>query len=335
MFIRRYIVPTLGVLGIAFAIIYTTKLSNPPRPEPQQLSLPMASPYNESISGSGIVEANTRNIAVGSELSGVVTEIYVQVGQDIKKGDALFKLDDRATAADFAVRQKNISVSDANLARARAELAQAQDQLQRAQNLRPGISVSNEKLQQLALEVKTAVAKVSVAAAELETARAELKSTGVTMDRLIVRAPIDGSVLQVNARIGEYVKAGEAKDPPIVVGNIKPLHVRVSFDENDLWRYKPGSDATGALRGNKDVTFKLKFIRVEPFVVPKRSLTGDTAERVDTRVLDVIYEIADTDAPIYVGQQIDVFVQSADQTSKPQTTNPTPALESPSTSPAP
>ena len=65
MLIRKYIVPLVGLAGIAFAIIYTTKLTNPPEPTPQQLSLPMTSPYEQSISGSGIVEANTRNIEVG------------------------------------------------------------------------------------------------------------------------------------------------------------------------------------------------------------------------------------------------------------------------------
>jgi len=53
---------------------------------------------------------------------------------------------------------------------------------------------------------------------------------------------------------------------------------------------------------------RLRFVRVEPYVVPKRSLTGDNTERVDTRVLQVIYEVADEDQPLFVGQQVDVFI---------------------------
>jgi len=54
----------------------------------------------------------------------------------------------------------------------------------------------------------------------------------------------------------------------------------------------------------------LRFVRVEPFVVPKKSLTGESTERVDTRVLQVIYAIEPGSANVYVGQQLDAFIQA-------------------------
>ena len=62
----------------------------------------------------------------------------------------------------------------------------------------------------------------------------------------------------------------------------------------------------------------LTFVRVEPYVVPKRSLTGDNTERVDTRVLQVIYEVATTDQTLFVGQQMDVFLDIASESNSPQ-----------------
>ena len=58
----------------------------------------------------------------------------------------------------------------------------------------------------------------------------------------------------------------------------------------------------------------LRFVRIEPYVVPKRSLTGDSLERVDTRVLQVIYEFQRPSFPIYVGQQVDVFIRRPPET---------------------
>jgi hypothetical protein len=55
---------------------------------------------------------------------------------------------------------------------------------------------------------------------------------------------------------------------------------------------------------------RTSYIRVEPYVVPKRSLTGDSTERVDTRVLQVIYSFYKGALPIYVGQQMDVFIEA-------------------------
>src|SRR5262249_57732752 len=72
-----------------------------------------------------------------------------------------------------------------------------------------------------------------------------------------------------------------------------------------------GAPAVGHVRGNAELKAPLRFVRFEPFVVPKRSLTGDSTERVDTRVLQVIYRIEQDDVPMFVGQQLDVFIDGA------------------------
>src|SRR5206468_780282 len=73
---------------------------------------------------------------------------------------------------------------------------------------------------------------------------------------------------------------------------------------------KPESRAKAFLRGNRDLSTDLKFVRVEPYVVPKRSLTGESTERVDTRVLQAIYSFKPESLPVYVGQQMDVFIEA-------------------------
>src|SRR5688572_9747684 len=105
----------------------------------------------------------------------------------------------------------------------------------------------------------------------------------------------------------------------MLMGNTRTLHVRVDIDENDAWRVRPDAAATGYVRGNRDINTGLRFVRIEPYVVPKRSLTGDSTERVDTRVLQVLYAFdggaggganGNGKLPIYVGQQMDVFVDA-------------------------
>ena len=88
------------------------------------------------------------------------------------------------------------------------------------------------------------------------------------------------------------------------------LHVHVDVDENDAWRVSPNSRAIAYVRGNRDIKTDLTFFRIEPYVVPKRSPTGDSAERVDTRVLQVQYASDRGSMPIYVGQQTDVFIDA-------------------------
>ena len=88
------------------------------------------------------------------------------------------------------------------------------------------------------------------------------------------------------------------------------MNVRVDVDENDAWRVKQTAAAVGYLRGNKSINAPLTFVRFEPYVIPKISLTGESTERVDTRVLQAIYSFERGNLPIYVGQQMDVYIDA-------------------------
>ena len=174
--------------------------------------------------------------------------------------------------------------ADANVAAAKAALAGAQQQ----------IAV-------LSAQRNEAEAKLGQAKATLDQARVDL-------DKTVVRALIAGAILKVNVRLGEYAQAGVLAEPLMTMGSVDPLHVRVDIDETETWRIRPGRSALARLRGNPSISAPLSFVRFEPYVLPKRSLTGDTTERVDTRVLQAIYEFAPSAFPAFVGQQLDVFI---------------------------
>src|SRR5262249_47105548 len=112
-------------------------------------------------------------------------------------------------------------------------------------------------------------------------------------------------------RAGELAVAGATANPMILLGRAKPLYLRVDVDEHEAWRVHPEASATAAVRGNADLKTPLKFVRFEPFVLPKKSLTGDSTERVDTRVLQVIYRVEREDLRLFVGQQMDVFIDAS------------------------
>jgi hypothetical protein len=132
------------------------------------------------------------------------------------------------------------------------------------------------------------------------------------MERHTVRAPSDGAILQLNVRLGQFA-ALVWNEPMIVLGDVERLHVRVDVDENDLPYFTPGADAVATLKNRAQIRFPLVFVAVDPFVIPKQNLTGSNTERVDTRVLQVIYRLPD-DRPIdtYVGQQMDVYIKAAE-----------------------
>lgn len=304
----KYVLPLLSTIGFIFAS-YTVISSNQPTPVAEAVVQPASSPFANYIAGSGIIEAKTRNIAIGTPLSGIVAQLAVKVGQKVKAGDLLFALDDREAKAELIVRQADIDKAKTEVKVAQANLHDAESVHRLAAAVTDKRAISSEELLKRSNAVAIAKAQLGSTLASVKQAEAALASVKTTLARLQVRAPVDGEVLQVNIRPGEFAQAGAVNSDYLVLGNLDQLHVRVDIDENDAWRFTANNEAVANLRGNRDVKVDLQLAYVEPFVVPKKSLTGDSSERVDTRVLQVLYSFDRKQLPIYVGQQMDVFIK--------------------------
>jgi len=346
--LKKYLLPAVSMAMLTFAIIHVVR-GQQVKPKLEPPTAPARTPFTHSIGGAGIVEAKTENIFIGSYVPGVVVEVFVKAGTEVKRGDTLFRLDDRPLREELGVRKAALALAEAQLARleaqprpeevppskarvreAEANLADWEDQLRRAEQSYTTRAVSEEDVirrrqamsqarEQLArvraelalLEAGAWQADKDVTRATVQQIRAQVRQTEIDLERLEVKALVDGQVLYVNVRPGEFVGTPPGKTL-VVLGNIRPLHVRVDVDEHDIPRFQTTSPAVASVRGDATHKIPLRFVRVEPYVQPKKSLTGDNTERVDTRVLQVIYALEKKDEEqLYVGQQMDVFIEAA------------------------
>src|SRR3954470_18703797 len=344
---RKILLPLLALIGVAFAI-YTVKAGNKAVPVSKPVAEPALAPFPSYVAGSGLIESSTENIAVGTHVAGVVQEVLSKVGDTVKAGAELFRIDDRELKATLGVREaallsakaelerlknqprpEEIPLAEAKVREAQATLENNKIVLAKWQRVEDPRAVSPEELRQAKLGVEIADAKVKqfqadlallkagawgpdkdIAKARVASAQAQVDAAKTDLDRLTVRAPVDGRLLQVKIRTGEFAQMGVLQEPLMLLGRTAVLHIRVDVDENEASRVRPGARAVAYVRGNSSITTPLKFVRIEPYIVPKRSLTGDTTERVDTRVLQVIYSFEPRDLPVYVGQQMDVYVDA-------------------------
>lgn len=287
-----FYVALAGTVGTA-ALVAHLNAQSPVKHTPIE---PPAKPYEVSVAASGIVEAMSENVAIGVPEAGLIETVHVAVGETVREGQPLFTLDGRELRAEIAVREAEVLVAQAALRRIR-------DQLSRLKGVSDPRAVSTE-------EVRTKEHDVEVADAQLTSAQAQLEQRRVRLARLTVAAPRSGTILQVNVRSGEFASA-TPKSPAMVLGDVEHLQVRADIDEQNAARFQPGMRATAFLKGVTTDPISLDYVRVEPYVVPKTSLTGASTERVDTRVLQVIYSFQrPSDRVVYVGQQVDVFVKS-------------------------
>ena len=307
----KYTLPLLAVAGLLFAA-YTVINGNKPVPVANAVTEPASAPFKAFIAGAGIVEAQSRNIAIGTPLSGIVKTLAVKVGDKVKAGTPLFYLDDRDTRATLSIKLADLAKAKADVSAAKATFVDAKSLNDLAEAVTDRRAISAEELLRRHNAMQIAKARVESAEANVQQAEASVADTETTLSRLIVLAPVEGEVLQVNIRPGEFAQAGFLSTPLLVLGNLDQIHVRVDIDENDAWRFDKNSKAVAFLRGNRNFKVDLSLAYVEPYVVPKKSLTGDSNERVDTRVLQALYRFDRNQLPIYVGQQMDVFIEAQD-----------------------
>ena len=338
--------PLLSFAAVLFALRHVVIADQEPPKEPPPVE-PVRTPFKSAIAGAGMIEPMSENIAVGSHLPGVVAEVFADVNTEVAAGAKLFRLDDRQLRAELEVRQamleaakamleklrnqprpEELPITEAKVAEMSALMADAKAQFERAEQGNRTGAVAEDEFVRRKFAVSTAAAQLAKAEAELKLLRtgawkpdilvaeaqvkqaaAQVKQTEIELKRLEVASPVAGRVLQKNVRPGEYVgiPPGQAL---MVVGDVSTLYVRMDVDENDISRFKKDLPGKAITHGANKREVALTFVRVEPYVVPKKTLTGAGTERVDTRVLHVIYAIKTRDPNLYVGQQVDVYLDA-------------------------
>ena len=324
----RQILPAIAVLGLILAAIYiATGLPDrelaPAEEEPARATGELADAPR--VAGAGVVEPSSETIDIGTAVSGLVTDIRVTPGDYVQRGQPLFTVDDRAirarigeTGAAIGEARAAITEAQAAIAEARSAEATAAQQLALYRGVSDPAAVSRSEVIRAEGEASAArerrqlaEARLSAARARLQSAQAMQQSARTELGRLTVRAPISGEILAVNIRPGEFVSAGGPQGgnatPFIQMGETRPLYVRIDIDEDEAVRIDMGAPAFVSPRGAADRQVRAQFVRAEPLVVPKRSLTNSAAERVDVRVLQVLYQLPPVDM-FRVGQQVDAFI---------------------------
>ena len=300
-----------GVIMIVLVSRSQARQQMPPPGDPPVM--PPQKPFVHSVAATGILEALSENVAIGVPLPGLVTEVLVKVNDLVKKDQPLLKLDDRDLQAERLSTQAQQEISRAQIGVSEAQLAKLESQLARLTAVTDSRAVSRDDLENRKQDVAVSQAQVAAARVQLVSSETSLKRISLLIDRLTVRAPRDGTLIQLNIRAGEYA-ATSPKTPAMILGETGRLQIRADIDEQNATRIRDGQKAYGYLKGDPSITFPLEFIRVEPYVIPKISLTGSSTERVDTRVLQVIYSLTrPVDLPLYVGQQVDVFIEAPEK----------------------
>ncbi len=328
-----------AVAALVFATVSVT--TSAPKPERRAPQGAISAPdYSAFIAATGVVEPASQIVTVTPDIDGVVRKVFVRAGDLVAAGDPLFDLEDGRAIADVRRAQARLARTRAEiglrLAEAKAAFAKSEAARLDAARMRSSVerfrplrneAISEEQFDQMSADAEAAAfswrsalaaahaadATAEAAKEEANVAEAELAEAMAAHAQTILRAPISGSVLRIDARTGETVRAGDASPPSIAVGDIDTLHLRVEIDEANAPSFSPRSVAEAAIRGAAGERIALTLVSADAMLKPRAGFRDASVEPVDSRVLEVRYEISAAQVRLYAGQLLDVYIAQADQ----------------------
>ena len=313
---RNKIIFILAIIGLLIGVVSAYIFSIEKKPQPPAFN-PASNPYAKGIYANGIIEsyqANGANINVYPEVPGTIKQILVSEGAIIKKGAPLILIDDSVQRATVEQQKSQVDLASANLKSSQDQL----DKLRTSSELEPR-SVSKNDLD-------NAANAVNVAKANIEVARKQYELGQTLLSKYTIKAPIDGSILSINTAVGSYISAQGTYDsysqgftPILVMGSSQTyIGVRCYIDEILISRLPQASQmhAQMLIRGT-NISIPLEYVRVQPYVSPKIELSSQRTERVDVRVLPVVFKFKKPkDINIYPGQLVDVYIGEIEKETK-------------------
>lgn len=303
----------LSAIGIIIAIIFSFSFGTLEEKPSNSLKTPAEAPFEHNIAGIGIVEASSGNINLGAFSPGIVTEVLVKEGDEIKKGDPLFIQDQRSAKASFLAAKSELAMARKEFDMAKIESKEQLDRFKRAEGLKATKNISEELYQSRKFASQKADMDVVLKENKVSAAINNLELSHIALDKTTITSPVDGIVLKVRIRPGEFISSMEQDaNAPMLIGTHKPLHIKVKVDENDMWRFSKDMNAKAYLRSNQAISTPLKFVRIEPYASTKEQLRGIGVELIDTRIINIIYEIEENLDKFYIGQQLDVYIETSE-----------------------
>ncbi len=289
-------------------------------------------PTGQFVAGNGVIEPKDRETKVSSHVPGRIAHVFVKEGDKVDAGAPLAEMESDAEKANLAAAEGDLGqakaellrttrglrredrdaiVADADGARARAELSKSQ--ATRIETLAGGGAATPDELEkakrqaeadQRALEAANARKQAAVsgsrsedvmaAQARVSAAEARRDQAKATFERLTIRAPIAGEVLQLKLRAGEYYNP-QGGDPIVIIGDTSKLRVRMDVDERDVAKLKVGAPAFATLTAYPGKRFRGHVVDIGHRMGRKNIRTDDPVERIDTKILEVVFELDDRD----------------------------------------
>ncbi|MGE5817426.1 MAG: efflux RND transporter periplasmic adaptor subunit [Deltaproteobacteria bacterium] len=217
----------------------------------------------ELVTSQGKLEAN-QYVDVGTQVSGQIKKIYVEIGDTVKQGQLVAEIDPRVYQAQVEASEAHLDSLRAQLNQQKAAATLAEQNLKRNQNLIAVNAVSQQALQETESEAAVAKAQVDAIAAQIQETESNLKGIRTNLGFTKIYAPMAGTVTTMPAREGQTLNANQSAPTILQIANLDLMTVRAQVAEADVARLKEGMPAYFTTLGNIERRWQGKVRQIQP-----------------------------------------------------------------------
>ncbi|OUM36300.1 efflux transporter periplasmic adaptor subunit [Pseudomonas putida] len=236
---RRVVLAGLGLLGAGCLLAWKTL---PYGAQPMSTVAVTRADIESSVTALGTLQPR-RYVDVGAQASGQIHKLHVEVGDTVRKGQLLVEVDPSTQQARLDAGRYSIDNLKAQLAEQRAQSLLAQQQLKRQRDLATAGATREEDVQTAAAQLKVTQARIDMFQAQIRQAQASLRSDEAELGYTRIYAPMDGTVVAVDAREGQTLNAQQQTPLILRIAKLSPMTVWAQVSEADIGKVKPGMTA--------------------------------------------------------------------------------------------
>ena len=238
-------------------------------------------------------------VSVGSTVSGLMKEIYVDYNSEVKKGQLLAQIDPANFQASVDQNLAQINNAEANLAKLNAEMVFAEKTYNRYKNLYAKNFVARSELDQAESDYLAKKASIGAQRASIAQARANYNTAVTNLSYTKITAPVDGTIIKRAIDVGQPVAASfQAPELFTIAQDLTKMQIEVNVSEADIGHVKEGQDVEYTLDGYPDTTFHGKVSQVR--------LDSTTTSNVVTYT--VIVSVSNEDLKLKPGMTANVSI---------------------------
>ena len=222
----------------------------------------------DTVGATGALEAVT-TVQVGSQVSGIIQDLYVDFNSIVREGDVIMRLDPSLFETQLEQARANLLRSEADAERLSVGVDDAATQLRRSRELAAGDLISDTELEAAEVALRSAEAQLKSAEAQVRQSEASLSMNEVNLEHTVIRAPIDGIVTSRLVDIGQTVAASfQAPELFVIAADLTKMRVIANIDESDVGRIRPNQRVTFTVDAfpAEDFEGSVSQIRLEPIV---------------------------------------------------------------------